>query len=146
MIDALLAAVSAHPTFADDPSADVVDGVRTRQSNKFLIIGDTDEEPSADGVQQFADIGAKTRSEDYAIKCKAFYGTGGTQKEARDGAFGFVAAVEEVLYTDPTVGGLARLVAQVENVTLTQTPASAAKSGRSATITFTVHVQNRLIN
>lgn len=105
--------------------------------DRWLFIGATpDGDDGAEGAQDFNAAGAVSRDETFLIHCTA-YVFGGDQvvKTRRDDAFGIVAAVEQAIRVDPSLGQtvLYSRVAAVTNYRPAQT-----EDGSDATVIFAV--------
>jgi hypothetical protein len=106
-IDALLASLRAHPEL-QAPEVCISDGLPARDlSFTHLITVGGQDEPTAQGDQEPAQLGAQRREETYTVQVYCSAQVGGhkdaSQKAARDQAFALLRVVEEVLQRDPTM-------------------------------------------
>jgi hypothetical protein len=142
-LDALrAAAVAALPTVTvvDGPPLDwdtVQVAVNAVSDRQFLFVGAlVGVDVAVVGEQEFNAAGAVSRDERFTINCTAWCNAGESDVKARrDEAFAVVAAVEQFIRTDPSLGGavLYARVAEVGRVGLRQT-----EQGADATVEFTV--------
>lgn len=112
LIDALVTAFQAAM-----PTVSVRDGFTvTGDTGDFLMVGsdDPDSETSAESAtveQAWAHANSTARDERGEVNCVALSWNGDTnQKTVRDSVYAIVAAVENVLRADPTVGGVPGLL------------------------------------
>lgn len=143
-IDALLTALRASEDLADPVK--VVDGYpRFRITNIDLVSVGGKDEPVASGEQTPAALGGQRREERYslAVYCSSSRG-GEDQKTVRDRAFALMAAVEDVLRADGTLGGVVRFAQVGGGITLLETDADTAPAGVFAEVGFLVDVQARI--
>lgn len=146
-IDALVTMLTVRPALAV-PGTLVVDGypANARSIKQLITIGGQ-VDATATGTQEFASLGARRRTEDYTIRvyCSA---VDADQKKARDAAFALMAEVEDLLRTDPTLGGVTSMYAEAGgDVVLDQSsedPDTMPSGGRWAAVSFDVHVVNRI--
>jgi hypothetical protein len=123
----------------------------------IVAIGGT-QNPTVDGVQSWAYLGAKTKEEVYKIECMVSVVLGGDgqqaevvgpdpQKAARDLAMQVFHAIEADLIADPTLGQLFNTPpvkggwAGVEDVRLMQSDDITAATGSIADVAFNVRVK-----
>jgi len=148
LIDALVTQASAAL-----PAVKVFDGFGVSDSpgtTGTLMVGvddpDTDQAASSgDGSQSMAVL-ATTRPRDQvgSLTCAALAWSGSTnQKAARDAAYGIVAAVENLLRADPTlgIGQPGRVVIQMGDDRLSQ---NQYDKGCDALVIFTVNFKARI--
>jgi hypothetical protein len=99
-LDALLALCRAAPGLA---GVVVFDGPRITDNDlvnpdRLYIGASVDDDPAAEGDQDFAHLGARARDETYALACTAEAWSGDTDMAARrTRAFAILAAVEQLL-------------------------------------------------
>lgn len=134
------------------PDALVVDGWAVTDSPAPLLLSiglaDTDEAQTGTlsaSSQTMAVAGTdRARDQEGTVTCLALAWNGdGDQKVARDAAYGLVAAVEDLLRDDPTLGVAApgRSVCQLADEALTQRQHA---DGVDALVIFTVHFRVRI--
>lgn len=121
-IDALVAAVTpvigATVNVVDGPPLSwqtlaLAQGAVTQSG--YLFIGAQPNDDGGDAAQDFNAAGAVSRDEQITVWCGAYANSGDqVMKTARDAAFGIVAAVEQAIRTDPTLGN-AVLYSRVDN-------------------------------
>ena len=158
-IDALLASLRAHPEL-QHPDCFVSDGFvgRDLSATHLISVGGQDD-ATADGSQETAQLGAQRREEAYSVRVYCAAQTGSEdQKFARDQAFALLRIVEEVLQRDPEMKGpnggvpLVRWSEVTGSFTLQQTSPSLVAQlveegrtvGRWAEVAVEVTVVNRI--
>jgi hypothetical protein len=109
------------------PGVTVLDGELTGEAfpAKWLIVGDdgvvAEDEVAATSKQVWAGIGAKTRDEVITVTCAAGAWTGNaaaTRKSVRDDALAVMAAAEQALRNDPSLGSITQGGAQITDADL----------------------------
>lgn len=142
VIDAVLAACAtvqattlAGVTVYDGPPA-----VQPPAAGKILVIGGdwvpSDQSRAAASATQEASMGNRSRNETISIACQCRAGSGDTTMATqRTDAFGIVAAVEQLLVADPTLGGLTYSDAKVGSVDEVR---QIQQSGAGCVVSFTI--------
>lgn len=142
VIDYLVATLTALPATQGILVSDGFPAAGEEPTDLVVVGGNVT--PTADGTQVWAQIGHLRREEDYGVEISISCYRGGTeQKPSRDAAFAILRAFDEQLIADPTLGGLVRIVL-LSQLGLKQTDYTDAAQGRTATITVTVRIQNRI--
>lgn len=135
------------------PGVTVIDGSGTDfgTAGNYLLIGVDDPDRldsqfAADAEQSWGPIGNRARNEVGNINCVAYSWTGNTdQKAVRDAAYATVAAVENLLRNDPTLGMPTVLLEGAQFGTTQQLAQSqVAATGSSARLNFQVHFSARI--
>lgn len=143
-IDALVAvlgsAIGTTVNVVDGPPLDWQDiqlATDAVSEHSYLFIGaDPDTATSADGTQDFNAAGAVSRDEVFTIYNTALVWAGDLNiKQRRDDAFALVAAVEEAIRADPSLGD-AVLYSRMSGVTAATQ--SLNDRGSTCVVTFTV--------
>lgn len=141
-IDALVSRWTAAAALA---GVAVLDGPPTIDlPTDFLTVGWSPyADVAVDGTQAFAAIGGNApRDEDFTIACYADSYTGDTDPSARRSrVYQLVAAAESDLRTDPTLGGVLTLWAEIVAQTLHQ---EQTDRGLVVGVTFHVHCRTRI--
>jgi hypothetical protein len=149
IIDALVAACQASPTFTDPNGPVLYDGPGDSSDNwkDATFIGfDGDWEGGFQAValtQTWAYVGGTSRFEQMDIHCAAISWSGeNTPKVHRDAALLMVAAVETVIRTDPTLGLDNSVVAELTVGDMFQAP---FRDGQECRILFTIAVRDQTL-
>lgn len=144
VIDALLALLRARPELA--APVEVFDGFPRRVIDNldFVAVGGKSE-PVADGTQAAAVLGNRRRDETYTVRvyCSSSRGTQ-DQKVTRDRAFALMAAAEDAIRADPTLGGRVKSAQVGGRIVLQETDADTAEAGSDAEVSFDVSVEARI--
>lgn len=143
---AVTAALGATVTVVDGPPLEwaplklPTDAVSERQ---VLLVGAMPgDDSAAEAVQDFSAAGNVARDELAVIHCTAWSGAGDQDiKGRRDEAFAIVAAVEQAVRTDPTLGGA---VLYAGPVTVTRTGLRQGQRGPDCVVEFDVQVRSYL--
>lgn len=142
VIDALVTLCAAAPTLV---GVTVVDGPFTTNlaDPDVLFVGDTARgDPAANAQQTWAGLGAQRRDQIVEVVLTAVSRAGETvMKPRRDRAYEIVAAVEDAMRADPTLGGvvIAAGAGTAESLDQAQTP-----QGAYAAVTFRVQAKARI--
>jgi hypothetical protein len=141
-MDYLLTACTAAQatTLVDVVVHDGPPAVQPPGTNKHLVIGGewttADLSRAAAFATQETSMGNRSRNELVSISCQARSGWGAEDMASRRAeAFGIVAAVEQILAADPTLGGLSYGDAQVGAVDEVR---QIQQSGAGCIVSFTV--------
>lgn len=124
----------------------VADGWTAERADTALVIGITPEDPETGNTPVWAQVGANTTWEQFAIPCVLWaYRGGDVMKTARDAAFAVYNAVDAMVRADPTLGGALRSgTAILTNLRIEQTGTAAeAGDGRACEIRFDVVCKSR---
>jgi hypothetical protein len=104
--------------------------------------GEDAEYRAATSTSSWANLGAKVRNEEIQVMCGIWSVDGaGDTKAARDLVYGTLAAVEDALRADPSMGQSPPFAAEVSAHDLYQFP---TQSGIECRIPFTINVRTRI--
>jgi hypothetical protein len=144
VVDAVLAMLRARPELA--APVEVWDGFPRRPITDLdlVAVGGKDE-PTADGTQDAVVLGNRRRDERYTLRvyCSSSRGTA-DQKVTRDRAFALMAAAEDGLRADSTLGGRVMSAQVGGRIALQQTDADTAADGSFAEVSFDVSIRARI--
>lgn len=107
VIDALVALCRTAPALA---GVTVQDGPQVTSKHLKAVVcigwdGDEDNDQAVEAQQEWAGLGAKAKDETLQVTCAALAWHGSTTtKPVRDRAYALVAAVEDALRADPSLG------------------------------------------
>jgi hypothetical protein len=151
VVDYLVAAFTAATTLGGaSPPVAVYDGpVATRAPEQLLLwvgLGDPDSggmEVGAESTQEWVGAGSVHRNEHITVHCAAESWSGGTDvRTERLAAFAIVAAVEDILRRDASLGGLVLFVNPgVTDLELSQ---NNTNTGAIARVAFTITAKARI--
>jgi hypothetical protein len=140
------------------PDVQVWDGPPVTAEDAIICVGWTPNGPAVTGTQVRATIGQDgRRDEDYELVVHCSAVTSGDEpadrRAVRDLTYGLMATVEATLTSDPTVGGLVNLLAEVVSYDAFEgyledeegTAYPTDKAGRYVAVDVRVRVQNQLI-
>jgi len=151
VLDYLVSTFQADPNIgAASPPVAVYDGPVTTAAPGQLVlwVGLSDPDSvaaplGAESQQQWVGIGAKTRDEFVTIYCVAEAWTGATDvRTVRLSAYGIVAAVEQILAADPTLGG--NVLFTDNTMPQRQLRQNNTTAGQLARVMFTIKAKARI--
>ncbi len=144
-IDYLVATATALPECA--APVRVFDGWPDARADVALVIGVTPEDSATEDSVNHGNLGAQAQWEDFTVPCIIWCRRvgGGAMKQARDGAFVILNALDTHLRTHRDLGGALRSgTAIATNVVIRQTDtAEEAGDGRVCEIHFDVLCRSR---
>ena len=139
LADAALTGVTVHDAFgvSSDPGDYLMVGVQDPNDTGVAV--------SAESSQSFPHVGYRTREEVGGVWCTALSWNGDAdQKAARDAVYATVAAVEDLLRDDPTLGLAATSFFVAEFGSTSTLRQDQDKHGASAEVSFQVAFKARI--